>query len=246
MAASSVLHSGGTTANLTLLAVTTVQNGYRYRCVVTNSAGTVNSNPATLTVTAIPSIANVALTVAAPVAGATASFSATTSTANVKVVSVEWYNDTDGKDLKSGDKFEAGKKYNVTIGIEPNAGYKFIMGSESSGTKVTINGKAADGLSSSTETYIAAYQLFTVSGTTATAPVITTSSLAGGTTGTAYSQTLSATGTAPVTWDITAGSLPGGLSLNASTGVISGTPATAGTSSFTVRATNSAGSNSQA
>jgi hypothetical protein len=40
-----------------------------------------------------------------------------------------------------------------------------------------------------------------------------------------------------VTWDITAGSLPAGLAISSSTGVISGTPTSGGTSSFTARAT---------
>ena len=75
----------------------------------------------------------------------------------------------------------------------------------------------------------------------ATAPTITTTSLPDGTVGTAYSQTLAATGTASITWSVSAGSLPGGLTLNASTGVISGMPTTAGTSTFTVKAENSAG-----
>jgi len=38
------------------------------------------------------------------------------------------------------------------------------------------------------------------------------------------------------TWSITVGALPSGLNLNAQTGVISGTPTTGGTSTFTVRA----------
>ena len=46
-------------------------------------------------------------------------------------------------------------------------------------------------------------------------------------------------GTAPYTWAISSGSLPAGLSLNTSTGAITGTPTTAGTSSFTVRVTDS-------
>lgn len=70
----------------------------------------------------------------------------------------------------------------------------------------------------------------------ASAPAIgiSTTSLTGGTTGVAYSQTLQATGGTPAySWSITAGSLPAGLSLAASTGVISGTPTSSGTSSFT-------------
>lgn len=74
----------------------------------------------------------------------------------------------------------------------------------------------------------------------AVAPTITTTSLAGGTVGTAYTQTLEATGDAPITWSLESGSgtLPDGLILNADTGEISGTPSAAGTSSFTVKASN--------
>ena len=76
------------------------------------------------------------------------------------------------------------------------------------------------------------------------APSITTDTLPDGKVGEAYSQTLTATGTAPITWSIDGG-LPAGLSLNKDTGEISGTPTTAGTSTFTVKATNSAGSNTK-
>ena len=75
-------------------------------------------------------------------------------------------------------------------------------------------------------------------------PSITTDTLPDGKVGEAYSQTLTATGTAPITWSIDGG-LPAGLSLNKDTGEISGTPTTAGTSTFTVKATNSAGSNTK-
>ena len=74
------------------------------------------------------------------------------------------------------------------------------------------------------------------------APTITTVSLPNGTEGTSYSQTLTATGTTPITWSVTSGSLPTGLSLNGNT--ISGTPTTAGTSTFTVKAENDYGNDS--
>ena len=65
---------------------------------------------------------------------------------------------------------------------------------------------------------------------------ITTTTLPPGTVGVGYSQTLSATGRiAPYTWSVTTGSLPAGLSLASTTGVISGTPTSAGTSTFTVQ-----------
>lgn len=69
---------------------------------------------------------------------------------------------------------------------------------------------------------------------------VATTSLPGATVGSSYSAPLTATGgTPPYTWSIASGSLPAGLSLNASTGVISGTPTAAATSSFTVQATDS-------
>jgi hypothetical protein len=64
---------------------------------------------------------------------------------------------------------------------------------------------------------------------------VSASSLPGGTSGSAYSQDLSASGgTNPYSWSVTSGSLPAGLSL-ARNGAISGTPTVAGTSTFTVQ-----------
>jgi hypothetical protein len=67
-------------------------------------------------------------------------------------------------------------------------------------------------------------------------PTITTSSpLPGGFVGSSYAQTLSASGgTPPYIWSLISGSLPPGLTLS-SGGAISGTPAAAGTASFTVQ-----------
>ncbi len=56
-------------------------------------------------------------------------------------------------------------------------------------------------------------------------PAVTTTSLSGGTVGTAYSETLTGSGgSGNLSWSVSSGSLPGGLTLNASKGVISGTP----------------------
>ncbi len=73
----------------------------------------------------------------------------------------------------------------------------------------------------------------------ATSVTITTSSLPNGTVGASYSQALTASaGTAPYVWSVSSGALPAGLSLS-SNGTISGTPAAAGPSNFTVTVTDS-------
>ena len=76
-------------------------------------------------------------------------------------------------------------------------------------------------------------------------PTITSSSLPNGTVGTEYSTTLAADGTTPITWSVDSDSLPAGLRLDASTGMISGTPTAEGVSTFTVEAANDYGSDSR-
>ena len=69
---------------------------------------------------------------------------------------------------------------------------------------------------------------------------VTSTSLPSGTMGVAYSATLTAAGgTTPYTWSITSGALPGWASLNSATGAITGTPNATGTTSFTVKVTDS-------
>jgi Fibronectin type III domain/Putative Ig domain len=71
------------------------------------------------------------------------------------------------------------------------------------------------------------------------APVFTAATPpATATAGTAYTYTFAASGTPAPTFHVSSGALPAGLSLNTTTGILSGTPTTAGTATFTVTATN--------
>lgn len=82
-------------------------------------------------------------------------------------------------------------------------------------------------------------------GPTPVAPTITTTALGAMTQGSSTSQQLAATGSTPITWAVTAGTLPAGLTLSTG-GLLAGTPSAAGAYSFTVTATNAAGSDPQA
>lgn len=78
-----------------------------------------------------------------------------------------------------------------------------------------------------------------------TTPAITTTSLPGGSTSSAYSATVTTSGgTAPFTWSVASGTLPTGLSLGSSTSssvTIAGTPTAQGTFTFTISVTDSTG-----
>jgi hypothetical protein len=120
-----------------------------------------------------------------------------------------------------------------------------VTWTSSSAAVATINSAGlASGVGAGSTTITAAQG--SVSGNTTltvqsgTALSITTSSLPGGTVSVAYTATLAASGgTSPYTWSLASGTLPAGLNLNAA-GSITGTPTTAGSSTFTVRVTDSA------
>jgi hypothetical protein len=85
---------------------------------------------------------------------------------------------------------------------------------------------------------LASLSVFARSGAGAPLAITTTSPLASGVVGTLYSTTLAASGgTTPYSWTIVAGALPPGLSFAAS-GLISGSPTTAGTFSFYAQVTD--------
>lgn len=83
--------------------------------------------------------------------------------------------------------------------------------------------------------------------TTTSSLTVVSNSLPAGTVGAAYSGTLFATGGSGTgyAWTVASGSLPAGITLGSS-GTLSGTPTAAGTASFTVKVTDSAGNSATA
>ncbi len=88
---------------------------------------------------------------------------------------------------------------------------------------------------------LAELELYSGSGSTVTAPAITSALTATATQNSSFSYTITASNS-PTSYNAT--SLPAGLSVNTSTGVISGTPTSSGTSNVGISATNSGGSGS--
>lgn len=110
-----------------------------------------------------------------------------------------------------------------------------------SGTPTTAGTKTFTAKFTETGTGLSDTQVLSITIAAAGAPVIATTTLPNGAVAVPYSATLQTVGNKPGVWARTAGVLPAGLTLNAATGVISGTPTTAGVSNFTVRFTQTGG-----
>ena len=126
----------------------------------------------------------------------------------------------------SGDTAYTVPANNVESGTAPTYDSNFIMLTPDLTTKTTDGRQAGSYIISNVLT-------------------ITISTLPNGIVGTAYSTTLTAAGgTTPYTWSILSGSLCSGLSLS-SGGVISGTPTTAQTCTFTAQVTDNVSATAQ-
>ena len=190
---------------------------------------------------ALEKIDVVKLTVAKPVKDAAAEM-ATTGDATYTVANTEW-TAADGATLTIGEKFKPGTAYTVKITLEAKDNNVFTADS----TYNKIEGKDAKlvtAVTGYTDSVILTYTFDATEGTyVPTKPAITTVTLPDGKVGDAYSQTLAATGTNPIAWSIEVGDLPDGLTLVGDT--IKGTPSKAGDFKFTVKATNSGGSDTK-
>jgi Putative Ig domain/Bacterial Ig-like domain (group 2) len=123
------------------------------------------------------------------------------------------------------------------------SGVTFTWSSSSASVATVTSSGVATAVAAGTTNITASASGVTSSAATMTvvpALSVTTTTLPAGTVGTAYSATLNASGgTSPYTWSVSSGSLPAWATIDASTGVISGTPTAAGTTNFTVQVSDS-------
>ncbi|MBI1765507.1 MAG: putative Ig domain-containing protein [Acidobacteria bacterium] len=149
---------------------------------------------------------------------------------------------------------QAGVAYSQTLSVSPAGSYTFslIAGSLPAGLTLNASTGVISGIATATGAATFTVKAQAATGCAATqnymlvigCPTITVNpaTLPSGTTGTAYSQVISA---APAggnySYAVTSGSLPLGLSLNAATGLLSGAPTTNGSYTFTVTATGFGG-----
>ena len=146
-----------------------------------------------------------------------------------------------------------GVSYSVTVsaaGGTPPYTWSVIAGSLPTGLTLNSSTGTISGLASSSGTFPFTLQVTDSASVTATKQftlgvaqalsITTAPTLPSGAVGTPYSLVLSAVGgTPPYTFTISEGALPSGLSLNASAGLIYGTPASSGTFTFAVQVRDS-------
>jgi hypothetical protein len=214
--------SGATSSSYTTPPTTTADNGSQFTVVVSNSAGSVTSSPATLTVNpaSTVSITTASLPNGTPQTAYSATLQATGGT-----TPYTW-------SVVSGQ---------LPAGLSLGAASGTISGTPTTAGTSSFNIQVGDSAGNK------ASAGFTITISPANSTVtITTTSLPNGTVGAAYVATLQATGgTTPYTWSVTSGQLPAGLTLAAS-GSMTGTPTTAGNSTFTIQVVDNAGSKASA
>jgi len=208
--------SNTTATSATFNAPTTVSANMTVTVMATSAKDTTKSVTSTVVVTPAPSITTTSLA------------SGTVGTAYSATLQASGGAGTLAWSLASGSSLPAGLSLSGsgTISGTPTAAATTTFT-----VKVTDSSGAQGGAASATQKLSLTINPMALT--------ITTTSLADGIAGTAYSASLAASGgTGSISWSVTTASLPGGLTLSGS-GNISGTPTAAGTTNFTVTATDS-------
>jgi GH18 family chitinase/aryl-phospho-beta-D-glucosidase BglC (GH1 family)/PKD repeat protein len=125
----------------------------------------------------------------------------------------------------------------LPAGLTVNATSGVISGTPTATATSTVTLKATNAVGSATKTLT----ITVAAAPVVTAPVISSATTASGTVGTAFSYQIVASGS-PTSYSATG--LPAGLTVNATSGLISGTPTVAATSSVALKASNTGGSGS--
>src|SRR5438445_1410377 len=201
---------------------TSADNGSQFTVVVSNTAGSVTSNAATLTVSAAAVAPSITTQPASQTvtAGQTATF--TVVATGTAPLTYQW--------RKGGTAIlgAASSSYTTPATTSADNGAQFTVVVSNVAGSVTSNAA-------------------TLTVNPAPSLQITTTSLPTGQVQTPYSASLQATGgTPPYTWSVISGQLPNGLSLLSSNGTISGTPTLSGTSTFTIQVNDNAGGSASA
>ncbi|QUP55242.1 autotransporter domain-containing protein [Ralstonia syzygii] len=125
----------------------------------------------------------------------------------------------------------------MPTGLSFNTASATLSGTPTTAGAVSFTVTATDSSSGSGPYAVSGAYTLTVSAPTLT---VAPATLPNPAIGAAYSQTLTASGgIGPYTYVVASGTLPAGMSLNSTTGVLSGTPTALGSSTFTIRATDS-------
>jgi putative Ig domain-containing protein/malectin (di-glucose binding ER protein)/ASPM-SPD-2-Hydin domain-containing protein/Ig-like domain-containing protein len=216
--------SGATSSSYTTPSETTSDGGAQFTVVVSNSAGSVTSNAAILTVSATPGASLQITTSLLPNAQAGIQFQAPLNA----IGGAQPYHWSIG----SGT---------LPSGLSLNAVTGLLSGTTSLGGQFDISVQVSDSSSPSVQTAMKPLALSVL----AFALQIGSGGLPNGQVGVPFHASLAGDGgVTPYTWTVT-GALPAGLILSASSGTIAGMPTQAGTSTFTVVLTDSTGQTTQ-
>jgi hypothetical protein len=127
----------------------------------------------------------------------------------------------------------------LPAGLTLNPSTGTLSGTPTQSGTYSFTAQVADSSQPTAQKASKSFQITIASAANSSLSIVTTL-LASGALNAAYLATLVAQGgTSPYTWSVSSGTLPPGLSLNASTGVISGTPSHVGSFSSTIQVTDS-------